>query len=52
MDGGAWWAAVHGVAKRHDFVLSWAGLQGWVLSALKSIKGRTEFINELIIMKY
>ena len=37
---------------RHNFVLSWAGLQWWVLGALKSIKGGTEFINELIIMKY
>ena len=56
MGGGAWWATVHGVAKsqtrRHDFVLSWVGLQGWVLGALKSVKGRTEFTNELIIMKY
>ena len=22
MDGGAWWAAVHGVAKRHDFTFT------------------------------
>ena len=43
MDGGAWWAAIHGVAKSQTWLSDWTKLTRTVYSALFCLCGELDF---------